>query len=86
MLTNSTTAIRIPDIKILDDSVDGEGVETFTLELIEPKFYLEVLTAFDISLPILPKYEGVLDTDVMIHANFSQLIVSIEDDDGKFDS
>ena len=86
MLTNSTTSIRIPDILILDDSVEGEGVETFTLELMEPKFFLQALAAFDISLPILPKYTGVIDTSIFIHKNFSQMVVSIKDDDGKSDA
>ena len=83
VLKNSTTSIRIPDVLILDDSVDGEGVETFTLELVEPIFYHETLAAFGLILPIFPKYIGVIDTSIFVHRNFSQLMVSIEDDDGK---
>ena len=85
VLTNSTTSIRIPDILILEDSIAGEGVETFTLELVEPNFFLESLAAFNMSLPVLPEHADVINTYILVHENFSQLMVSIEDDDGKFD-
>ena len=77
-LNNCTTPITIPDILILDDDVDGEGSETFVLELVEPKLLLKFWIAFDQS-------NAVLDTFVFVHRSFSQLRVFIEDDDSKFD-
>lgn len=85
VLKNSATSIRIPDIVILDDGVDGEGVETFTLELVDPKFFVKSSAALNISIPTPPEYTDIIDTIIFIHRNFSQLIVYIEDDDGKPD-
>ena len=78
VFNNSATSNTIPDILILEDDVDGEGSETFVLELVDPKFLLKSGTAFNEST-------SVLDTFIFVHRNFSQLIVSIEDDDSKSD-
>ena len=78
VLSNSATSITIPDVFILEDNVEGEGSETFVLELVDPIFILKSGIAFNQSTT-------VLDTFIFVHRNFSQLIVSIEDDDSKFD-
>ena len=78
VLSNSATSVTIPDIFLLEDNVEGEGSETFVLELVDPKFLLKSGTVFNQST-------AVLDTFIFVHRNFSQLIVSIEDDDSKSD-
>ena len=76
VLSSSRTSIGIPEIFILDDTIGGEGLETIVLELVDPKFLLKPENTLEQSTT-------VLDTLIFIHRNFSQLKVSIEDDDGK---
>lgn len=98
VLKKNVTSVTISDIIILDDDVAGEGLETFSLELVDPTFLLKsgnALKTFPLELVdpnFLPNFgtalnedTSVLDTFIFIHRNFSQLIVSIEDDDSKSD-
>ena len=78
VLTKSASPLTIPDILILDDDVAGEGLETFSLELVDLKFLHKPGTVFNEST-------AVLDTYIFVHKDFSQLTVSIEDNDSKYD-
>lgn len=82
MLDSSSTSKRITEILILEDDEPGEGVETFTLELVEANFIPVSMYAYELSLPKVSM--NIIDTSIFLRSNFSQLEVSIEDDDGEF--